>query len=185
MADAGLVSVLPVRLCSLLFQHISPWLTVSMFHIALFEPRIAPNTGNIIRLCANNGCHLHLIEPLGFDFEEKKLRRAGLDYHDLARVTRHKNYQAFSEEVEGRRILACTTKGSRAHDQIKYQEGDVLLFGSETHGLPDDVLQGFEPDRRLRIPMMPTSRSLNLSNAVAIISYEAWRQVGFVGGLPQ
>lgn len=150
-----------------------------MFHIALYEPRIAPNTGNIIRLAANNGCELHLIEPLGFDLEEKKLRRAGLDYHDLTNVTRYTNYEVFLQAMQGHRILACTTKGSRAHDQIEYRPGDVLLFGSETHGLPDSVLQSIDNDRRLRIPMHPDSRSLNLSNAVAIISYEAWRQHGF------
>lgn len=153
-----------------------------MFHIALYEPRIAPNTGNIIRLSANNGCYLHLIEPLGFDFEEKKLRRAGLDYHDLTNVTRHANYDVFLKAIEGRRVLACTTKGGVAHSQIEYQAGDVLLFGSETHGLPDEVLESIEPDHRLRIPMQPDSRSLNLSNAVAIVSYEAWRQQGFEGG---
>lgn len=154
-----------------------------MFHIALFEPRIAPNTGNIIRLTANNGCELHLIEPLGFDLEEKKLRRAGLDYRDLTNVTLHPGYEAFLQAMQGRRILACTTKGSLPHDQIEYQQDDVLLFGSETHGLPDNVLQSIDPSRRLRIPMRPDSRSLNLSNAVAIISYEAWRQHGFAGGL--
>ncbi|MCP3850395.1 MAG: tRNA (cytidine(34)-2'-O)-methyltransferase [Gammaproteobacteria bacterium] len=153
-----------------------------MFHIALHEPRIAPNTGNIIRLAANNGCELHLIEPLGFDFEEKKLRRAGLDYHDLANVSRYKNYAEFSEAMQGRRILACTTKGSRAHDQLDYKPGDVLLFGSETHGLPDEVLLNIDSELRLRIPMKADNRSLNLSNAVAIISYEAWRQNGFSGG---
>ncbi|MDH3326429.1 MAG: tRNA (cytidine(34)-2'-O)-methyltransferase [Gammaproteobacteria bacterium] len=154
-----------------------------MFHIALYEPRIAPNTGNIIRLAANNGCSLHLIEPLGFDLEEKKLRRAGLDYHDMANVTRHPNYDAFLEAMKGRRILACTTKGSRFHDQIDYLDDDVLLFGSETHGLPDNVLQSIDASCRLRIPMRPGSRSLNLSNAVAIISHEAWRQQGFAGGV--
>jgi tRNA (cytidine/uridine-2'-O-)-methyltransferase len=154
-----------------------------MFQIALFEPRIAPNTGNIIRLIANNGCCLHLIEPLGFDFEEKKLRRAGLDYADLSKVYRHKNYDAFKKAVAGARILACTTKGSRPHDQINYQEGDVLLFGSETAGLPEDVLNSFPLDNRLRIPMLATSRSMNLSNAVAVVSFEAWRQYGFKGGL--
>jgi len=153
-----------------------------MFHIALYEPRIAPNTGNIIRLTANNGCELHLIEPLGFDLEEKKLRRAGLDYHDLANVTRYPDYDAFLTAMQGRRILACTTRGSQAHDQIDYQRNDILLFGSETHGLPDSVLQSIDTCCRLRIPMRPGSRSLNLSNAVAIISYEAWRQQGFSGG---
>ncbi|MFT4929646.1 MAG: tRNA (cytidine/uridine-2'-O-)-methyltransferase [Phenylobacterium sp.] len=153
-----------------------------MFHIALYEPRIAPNTGNIIRLAANNGCALHLIEPLGFDLEEKKLRRAGLDYHDLSNVTRHANYQAFLEVVKGRRILACTTKGSRPHSDIEYQPGDVLLFGSETSGLPDEVLNNIDSSLRLRIPMVESNRSMNLSNAVAVISFEAWRQHGYSGG---
>lgn len=153
-----------------------------MFHIALFEPRIAPNTGNIIRLIANNGCQLHIIEPMGFDFEEKKLRRAGLDYSDLSRVTRYPNYAAFKEAMGERRILACTTKGSRPHDQLQYQADDVLLFGSETSGLPDEVMNSIALENRLRIPMQPNSRSLNLSNSVAIISYEAWRQCGFIGG---
>ncbi len=152
-----------------------------MFNIALYEPKIAPNTGNIIRLAANNGCALHLIEPLGFDFEEKKLRRAGLDYHDLANVSRYKNYEAFLQTIKGHRILACTTKGSRSHDKIAYQAGDVLLFGSETEGLPVDVMDSIALELRLRIPMMPNSRSLNLSNSVAIISYEAWRQLSFLG----
>ena len=115
-----------------------------MFHIALFEPRIAPNTGNIIRLIANNGCHLHLIEPLGFDLEEKKLRRAGLDYTDLSNVTRHPGYESFLTAMAGRRILACTTRGSRPHDQLKYKAGDILLFGSETAGLPDDVMDSID-----------------------------------------
>jgi len=154
-----------------------------MFHIALYEPRIAPNTGNIIRLAANNGCSLHLIEPLGFDLEEKKLRRAGLDYHDMTNVNRYPNYEEFLKSMNERRILACTTKGSRFHDQIEYCEDDVLLFGSETHGLPDDVLLNIKTEHRLRIPMQPKSRSLNLSNAVAIISCEAWRQHGFSGGV--
>lgn len=153
-----------------------------MFHIALYEPQIAPNTGNIIRLIANNGCHLHLIEPLGFDFEEKKLRRAGLDYHDLANVIRHANYHDFLAAIPGQRILACTTKGSRLHSELEYQPGDVLLFGSETAGLPTDIMDSIPLEQRLRIPMLANNRSLNLSNSVAIISYEAWRQCGFVGG---
>lgn len=153
-----------------------------MFHIALYEPRIAPNTGNIIRLCANNGCHLHIIEPMGFDFEDKKLRRAGLDYSDLTNVTRYSDYDAFAEKMNGVRILACTTTGSRHYDQIEYQPGDVLLFGSETAGLPTELRDSFPSENRLRIPMLPTSRSLNLSNSVAIITYEAWRQLGFKGG---
>lgn len=154
-----------------------------MFHIALYEPQIAPNTGNIIRLTANNGCHLHLIEPLGFDTEEKSLRRAGLDYRELTNVNFHANYQEFLKAVDGKRILACTTKGSRLHDQIAYQADDVLLFGSETAGLPASVLESFALEHRLRIPMRPSNRSINLSNAVAIVSYEAWRQRGFEGGI--
>ena len=154
-----------------------------MFHIALYEPRMPANTGNLIRLVANNGCHLHLIEPLGFNLSDKNLRRAGLDYHDLARVTIHSDYTAFAIEMGDRRIFACTTKGSRPHDQITYQPDDVLLFGSETSGLPDDLRNSFPPEHRLRIPMISSSRSLNLANAVAIISYEAWRQNGFSGAL--
>lgn len=154
-----------------------------MFHIALYEPEIAPNTGNIMRLVSNNGCHLHLIEPLGFDLEEKKLRRAGLDYRDLARVTRHADFRQFLQAMTGKRIFACTTKGSRPHDAPHYQVGDVLLFGPETRGLPAGVLDDIAPEYRIRIPMCPGSRSLNLSNAVAIISYEAWRQQGFAGAV--
>ncbi len=153
-----------------------------MFHIALHEPRIAPNTGNIIRLSANNGCHLHLIEPLGFSLEEKQLRRAGLDYHDLAHVSRYTHYDHFLKEMGHHRIFACTTKGSQPYHQISYQADDVLLFGSETAGLPDDVLAQFEANHRIRIPMHEGNRSLNLSNSVAIISYEAWRQQDFLGG---
>ena len=153
-----------------------------MFHIVLYEPKIAPNTGNIIRLVANNGCYLHLIEPMGFDLEEKKLRRAGLDYRDLSNVTIYPNYAAFLAEHGHRRIFACTTKGSMPYDQPRYEEGDVLLFGSETAGLPDDIRDNLADDRRIRIPMQSNNRSLNLSNAVSIISYEAWRQNGFEGG---
>lgn len=154
-----------------------------MFHIALFEPKIPQNTGNIIRLAANTGCQLHLIEPLGFDMDEKKLRRAGLDYHELAHVKRHANYAAFLAHVGDARIFACTTKGSRPHDQVIYQAGDVLLFGSETSGLPDEIRDNIAAERRIRVPMMPDSRSLNLANSVAVISYEAWRQVNFIGGV--
>ncbi len=154
-----------------------------MFHIALYEPEIAPNTGNIMRLCANNGCQLHLIEPMGFDLEEKKLRRAGLDYRDMANVTRHANFKAFLTAMIGKRIMACTTKGSRPHSELTYQEGDVLLFGPESRGLPMNIINSIPADQRLRIPMLPDSRSLNLSNAVAIISYEALRQLNYPGAL--
>lgn len=153
-----------------------------MFHIALHEPQIAPNTGNIIRLSANNGSQLHLIEPLGFSLEDKLLRRSGLDYHDLANVTRYPNYAAFLQAMQTRRIFACTTKGQRHYNEVIYAKDDVLLFGSEIAGLPDEILNGMLPDQRIRIPMQPDNRSLNLSNAVAIVSYEAWRQSGFSGG---
>ncbi|UTZ35931.1 tRNA (cytidine(34)-2'-O)-methyltransferase [Vibrio campbellii] len=153
-----------------------------MFHIALYSPKIAANTGNIIRLASNNGCHLHLIEPLGFELEEKKLRRAALDYRDLARVTVHPDYFAFEKAMEGRRIFALTTKGSRPHDEPNYVEGDVLLFGAETSGLPDEIRNGIPEEQRIRIAMLPDARSMNLSNAVAVVSYEAWRQNGFPGG---
>ncbi|MGL6261268.1 tRNA (cytidine(34)-2'-O)-methyltransferase [Vibrio sp. WXL210] len=158
-----------------------------MFDIALYEPEIAPNTGNIIRLSANCGANLHLIEPLGFDLEEKKVRRAGLDYHDLARVTRHKSLPAFIEYLEQReqdyRLFACTTKTTGHHVDASYQRGDVLLFGPESRGLPAEVIESLPMEQRIRIPMMPEARSLNLSNAVAIIAFEAWRQMGFEGAL--
>ncbi len=153
-----------------------------MFQIALFEPKMPANTGNIIRLAANNGCRLHLIEPLAFNLEEKNLRRAGLDYRDLANVSIHPSYQDFEAEMSGKKIFACTTKGSQAYDKNQYQAGDVFLFGSETAGLPTEVLDSIPAHQRIRIPMMPNNRSLNLANAVAIISYEAWRQQRFHGG---
>ncbi|GAB6262744.1 tRNA (uridine(34)/cytosine(34)/5-carboxymethylaminomethyluridine(34)-2'-O)-methyltransferase TrmL [Photobacterium sp. R1] len=152
-----------------------------MFDIALYEPEIAPNTGNIIRLCANCGANLHLIEPLGFDLEEKKLRRAGLDYRDLTHVHRHANFGAFLTATAGRRLFACTTKATQYHTQARFQEGDILLFGPETRGLPMTVIESLPMEQRLRIPMHPESRSLNLSNAAAIIAYEAWRQFDFAG----
>ena len=153
-----------------------------MFHIALHEPQIAPNTGNIMRLVANNGCQLHVIEPLGFDFEEKKLRRAGLDYQDLARMSRYPDYAAFVEAMEGRRLFAFTTKGHRNYADVRFEPGDVLLFGSETAGLPASIRESLPAEHCLRIPMLPNNRSMNLSNAVALVSYEAWRQQGFAGG---
>ncbi|WFE73160.1 tRNA (cytidine(34)-2'-O)-methyltransferase [Halomonas sp. M1] len=152
-----------------------------MFEVALFEPQMAPNTGNIMRLVANNGCRLHLIEPLGFDLEEKKLRRAGLDYRDLANVTRHANFTAFQTAMQGRTIWAITTKGTRAYSNAAFAPGDVLLFGSETAGLSAEVHAALPAAQKLRIPMQPNNRSLNLSNAVAIVSYEAWRQHEFAG----
>ncbi len=150
-----------------------------MFHIALFEPRIAPNTGNIIRLAANTGSHLHLIEPLGFTLEDKQLRRAGLDYHDLAHTTRHADFPRFCAAMSGHRIIACSTRGKIRYDQLHYREQDILLFGSETSGLPQSVHDSISEAHKVRLPMMPSNRSLNLANAVAIVSYEAWRQHGF------
>ncbi len=159
-----------------------------MLDIALYEPEIAPNTGNIIRLCANCGAQLHLIEPLGFDLSEKKVRRAGLDYHDLTHVRRHENYEAFiaylEETKKGEyRLFACTTKTTGHHVDAHYKANDVLLFGPETRGLPKTLIDSLPESQRIRIPMVPESRSLNLSNAVAIIAFEAWRQLGFPGSI--
>ncbi|MDX1706001.1 tRNA (cytidine(34)-2'-O)-methyltransferase [Pseudidiomarina sp.] len=153
-----------------------------MFHVALFNPVMPANTGNIIRLCANNGCQLHLIEPLGFDFEEKKLRRAGLDYHDLSKLVRYPDFSTFKEAMGKRAIYAITTKGTARYTEISFQADDVLLFGSETGGLDPEVMEQIAPRHRLRIPMQPNNRSLNLSNAVAIVTYHAWDQQGFAGG---
>lgn len=153
-----------------------------MFNIALYEPKIPQNTGNIIRLVANNGCHLHLIEPLGFDFEEKNLRRSGLDYQDMANVSRYPNYASFIKKMSSNRLLALTTKGKKFYNQIEYKQGDILLFGSETAGLPETIHKEIPQNHQLRIPMQPNNRSMNLSNTVALVSYEAWRQQGFSGG---
>jgi tRNA (cytidine/uridine-2'-O-)-methyltransferase len=153
------------------------------FHIALFEPEIPPNTGNIIRLCANTGGQLHLIKPLAFELDDKKLRRAGLDYREWANVIIHENYAEFRQAVAGHRVFGATTKGSRWYTDIQFQDGDVFLFGPETRGLPDIILEDLGSDHRLRIPMLPHSRSLNLSNSAAVLVYEAWRQLGFTGAL--
>lgn len=152
-----------------------------MLHIALYEPEIPPNTGNIIRLAANTGAHLHLIEPLGFSLDEKKLRRAGLDYKEFAQLDVHPDFDHFLNAVQGQRLFALTTKGSAAPHEAGFQDGDVLLFGPETRGLPDKVLNNLPSNQKLRLPMVADSRSLNLSNAVAITLYEAWRQLGFQG----
>lgn len=152
-----------------------------MLKIVLYQPEIPPNTGNIMRLCANTGCSLHLIEPLGFDLEEKKLRRAGLDYRDFASVQLYPDLETFQRQHTGSRLLALTTRGATPHSDVHYQTGDALLFGPETRGLPRTVLEQLPPTARLRIPMRPDSRSLNLSNAAAIVTYEALRQLGFPG----
>ncbi|MGB6976506.1 MAG: tRNA (uridine(34)/cytosine(34)/5-carboxymethylaminomethyluridine(34)-2'-O)-methyltransferase TrmL [Gammaproteobacteria bacterium] len=151
-----------------------------MFHVVLFQPEIPPNTGNIIRLCANTGCQLHLIHPLGFQLDDKHLRRAGLDYRTLAVIQQHPDFEAFLTAIQPPRLFACTTKGKQNYTQIHYQKKDAFLFGPETQGLPSAILARFADNQRLRIPMQPHSRSLNLSNAVAVIVYEAWRQLGFV-----
>ena len=152
-----------------------------MFHVVLYQPEIPPNTGNVIRLCANSGASLHLIRPLGFELDDRRLRRAGLDYHEYARVQVHDTLEAFSTTINPARIFACSTHGKIAYADVRYQANDVLLFGPETRGLPKTLLEGLPPEHRLRIPMLPGNRSLNLSNAVAIILYEAWRQNGFAG----
>lgn len=152
-----------------------------MLDIVLYEPEIPPNTGNIIRLCANAGYRLHLIEPLGFEWDDKRIRRAGLDYHEYVNIKRHANYQAFLDSVQPKRLFACTTKGQRYHSEVTYQEGDVLMFGPESRGLPVDVRLSLPQEHWLRIPMTPDSRSMNLSNAVSVFVYESWRQLGYPG----
>ena len=154
-----------------------------MFHVVLVEPEIPPNTGNIIRLCANTGAMLHLIEPLGFSMDDAKLRRAGLDYHEWARVTVHPGLSDCLRSVQPQRVFAFTTKGSRLITDVAFAEGDFLLFGPETRGLPAAVLDSLSAVQRVRIPMRPGSRSLNLSNSVAVVVYEAWRQLGFAGAV--
>lgn len=153
-----------------------------MFHVVLFQPEIPGNTGNIIRLCANTGARLHLIRPLGFDLDDSKLRRAGLDYHEWAELRVHDSLDAFLAEVRPPRLFAFTTKGSRPYHDLAVAPGDAFLFGPETRGLPPEVLDALPAGQRLRLPMRPHSRSLNLSNSVAVVVYEAWRQQGFAGG---
>lgn len=152
-----------------------------MLNIVLFEPEIPPNTGNIIRLCANTGFSLHIIEPMGFRWDDKRLRRAGLDYHEFARVQRYPDYAAFLATAKPTRLFALTTKGTPAHSAVHYQEGDFLIFGPETRGLPAAILDALPATQKIRIPMMPDSRSMNLSNAVSVVVYEAWRQLGYAG----
>lgn len=153
-----------------------------MFHIILYQPEIPPNTGNIIRLCANTGATLHLVAPLGFSLDDRQLRRAGLDYHEYATLQVHTHWAACLQALGERRLFAASTRASTRYDQMAYLPGDAFVFGPETRGLPQEVLDGFAPECRLRLPMRPHSRSLNLSNSVAAILYEAWRQNGFAGG---
>nr|WP_311459012.1 tRNA (uridine(34)/cytosine(34)/5-carboxymethylaminomethyluridine(34)-2'-O)-methyltransferase TrmL [uncultured Neisseria sp.] len=154
-----------------------------MFTIVLYQPEIPPNTGNIIRLCANTGADLHLVKPLGFPLDSSKMKRAGLDYHEFAKLTVHENFEDCLKALESRRIFALTTKGSTRPDEVSFREGDVLLFGPETRGLPAEVLDSLPAGQKIRLPMMPDSRSMNLSNTVAVILFEAWRQNGFAGGV--
>lgn len=149
--------------------------------IVLFQPEIPPNTGNVIRLTANTGCRLHLVKPLGFDLDDKQLRRAGLDYHEYANLQVHEDWNALRTALTGRRFFAFSTRAAGHFTQARFQPGDVLVFGPETRGLPEDVLADVPPVQRLRLPMRPGQRSLNLSNTVAVAVYEAWRQNGFTG----
>ncbi len=152
-----------------------------MFSLILFEPEIPPNTGNIIRLCANTGTQLHLVKPLGFDLEERKLRRAGLDYREFADIVVHDSLQSCLAQIGNPRTFALSTRGKTAYAALKFEPGDAFLLGPETRGLPDDILTSFSEERRLCIPMQKVSRSLNLSNAAAVVIYEAWRQTDFAG----
>ena len=154
-----------------------------MFDIVLFEPEIPPNTGNIIRLCANTGTRLHLIKPLGFSLDDKQLKRAGLDYHEYADLKIYENWADFKAAMVGRRLFAITTKGSQNYAKVNFEKNDVFIFGPETRGLPEEIRNEFEPDKRLRLPMLADSRSLNLSNSAAILLYEAWRQLDFEGSV--
>ena len=154
-----------------------------MLDIVLYEPEIPQNTGNIIRLCANTGFRLHLIEPLGFTWDDKRLRRSGLDYHEFAEIKRHKTFEAFLESEKPTRLFALTTKGSSAHSQVKFELGDYLMFGPETRGIPMSILNEMPMEQKIRIPMTANSRSMNLSNSVAVTVYEAWRQLGYEGAI--
>jgi tRNA (cytidine/uridine-2'-O-)-methyltransferase len=154
-----------------------------VFDIVLFEPEIPPNTGNIIRLCANTGAQLHLIKPLGFKLEDKQLKRAGLDYHEFANIQVYENWDACKTKLAGKRMFAMTTKGSQNYAEIQFKAGDVFVFGPETRGLPEEIRNEFAQDHRLRLPMLSNSRSLNLSNSAAVVLYEAWRQINFELGV--
>jgi len=153
-----------------------------VFHIVLYQPEIPPNTGNIIRLCANTGSTLHLIHPLGFELDDKRLRRAGLDYREYAEVRQHVSFEAFVEALSPKRWFGISTRGARRYDAIEYAAGDAFVFGPETRGLPQAMLDELAAERCIRLPMQPGQRSMNLSNSVAVLVYEAWRQHGFPGG---
>jgi tRNA (cytidine/uridine-2'-O-)-methyltransferase len=150
-----------------------------MFDVILYQPEIPPNTGNIIRLCANTGAKLHLVKPLGFSLEDKQLLRAGLDYHEFTAITVHESWAECAARMKDRRLFAVSTKGTQRHDLVDYENGDAFLFGPESQGLPAEILGAVAAQQRIRVPMVPGNRSLNLSNTVAVVLYEAWRQVGF------
>ncbi|MGQ0651703.1 MAG: tRNA (cytidine(34)-2'-O)-methyltransferase [Betaproteobacteria bacterium] len=152
-----------------------------MFHVVLFQPEIPPNAGNVIRLTANTGCRLHLVEPLGFSLDDRQLKRAGLDYHALTHMSVHRDWAACLSFLNPERIFALTTRARRSVFDASFREEDVFVFGPETTGLPAAILNGFSEDRKLRLPMRPANRSINLSNAVAVTVFEAWRQLGFRG----
>ena len=154
-----------------------------MFNIVLFQPEIPPNTGNIIRLCVNTSSNLHLIKPLGFDIDEKQVRRAGLDYHDIANIQTYESYTSCCENLKNKRYFAVTTKAKTHYHDISYKEWDVFVFGPETRGLPGIILNKMADNEKIRVPMMKNNRSLNLSNTVAIVLYEAWRQIEFINGV--
>ena len=153
-----------------------------VFHVLLYQPEIPPNTGNVIRLCANTGARLHLIEPLGFDLSDRQLKRAGLDYHDYARMQVHPDLDTALARIAPSRLFAMSTRASVRYDSVRFADGDAFLFGPETRGLPQELLDALPAGHRLRLPMQPDNRSLNLSNSVAVVVFEAWRQHGFVGG---
>ncbi len=153
-----------------------------MLHIVLYQPEIPPNTGNVIRLAANTGARLHLVEPLGFSIEDRQLKRAGLDYHEIASLQVHADWRACVSALGSARLFACSTRGSVRYTEPAYCDGDAFVFGPETRGLPEPLLDAVPESRRLRLPMRPGNRSLNLSNAVAVVIFEAWRQLGFMGG---
>jgi tRNA (cytidine/uridine-2'-O-)-methyltransferase len=153
-----------------------------VFDIVLYQPEIPPNAGNVIRLAANTGCRLHLVEPLGFSLEDRQLKRAGLDYHEMTQVSVHAGWSECRAALADRRLFACTTKGTKTYSEIRYAKNDVFVFGQETAGLPQALLAEFPAAMQLKLPMRPGNRSLNLSNAVAVVVFEAWRQLGFEGG---
>ncbi len=152
-----------------------------MFHVVLYQPEIPPNTGNVIRLCANTGARLHLVYPLGFQWDDARVRRAGLDYHELTNIQHHADWPACVAALRGKRMFAVDNPGGARYDTVKFQADDVFVFGQETRGLPNAVIDGIPHERQLELPMQPNNRSLNLSNSVAVVVYEAWRQCGFFG----